>query len=147
MQLLKSFFKAHEQDDIYFDHNDLKDFLDIGGLSYIKEIKANEQSIVSKIKELFDRESELYNLKSAKIAFIHISTRPDLPFEIAQNTIETINECLGNKIDDVYIGTNTSQEQTSDTITCGIMLGGINKENSAKFYRKTLAFWLKLRYN
>ena len=147
MQLLKSFFKAHEQDDIYFDHNDLKDFLDIGGLSYIKEIKANEQSIVSKIKELFDIESELYNLKSAKIAFIHISTRPDLPFEIAQSTIETINECLGNKIDDVYIGTNTSQEQTSDTITCGIMLGGINKENSAKFYRKTLAFWLKLRYN
>ena len=147
MQLLKSFFKEHEQDDIYFDHNDLKDFLDIGGLSYIKEIKANEQSIVSKIKELFDRESELYNLKSAKIAFIHISTRPDLPFEIAQSTIETINECLGNKIDDVYIGTNTSQEQTSDTITCGIMLGGINKENSAKFYRKTLAFWLKLRYN
>ena len=147
MQLLKSFFKEHEQDDIYFDHNDLKDFLDIGGLSYIKEIKANEQSIVSKIKELFDIESELYNLKSAKIAFIHISTRPDLPFEIAQSTIETINECLGNKIDDVYIGTNTSQEQTSDTITCGIMLGGINKENSAKFYRKTLAFWLKLRYN
>ena len=147
MQLLKSFFKAHEQDDIYFDHNDLKDFLDIGGLSYIKEIKANEQSIVLKIKELFDTESELYNLKSAKIAFIHISTRPDLPFEIAQSTIETINECLGNKIDDVYIGTNTSQEQTSDTITCGIMLGGINKENSAKFYRKTLAFWLKLRYN
>ena len=147
MQLLKSFFKEHEQDDIYFDHNDLKDFLDIGGLSYIKEIKANEQSIVLKIKELFDRESELYNLKSAKIAFIHISTRPDLPFEIAQSTIETINECLGNKIDDVYIGTNTSQEQTSDTITCGIMLGGINKENSAKFYRKTLAFWLKLRYN
>ena len=147
MQLLKSFFKAHEQDDIYFDHNDLKDFLDIGGLSYIKEIKANEQSIVLKIKELFDIESELYNLKSAKIAFIHISTRPDLPFEIAQSTIETINECLGNKIDDVYIGTNTSQEQTSDTITCGIMLGGINKENSAKFYRKTLAFWLKLRYN
>ena len=140
MQLLKSFFKEHEQDDIYFDHNDLKDFLDIGGLSYIKEIKANEQSIVSKIKELFDIESELYNLKSAKIAFIHISTRPDLPFEIAQSTIETINECLGNKIDDVYIGTNTSQEQTSDTITCGIMLGGINKENSAKFYRKTLAF-------
>ena len=147
MQLLKSFFKAHEQDDIYFDHNDLKDFLDIGGLSYIKEIKANEQSIVLKIKELFDIESELYNLKSAKIAFIHISTRPDLPFEIAQSTIETINECLGNKIDDVYIGTNTSQEQTSDTITCGIMLGGINKENSAKLYRKTLAFWLKLRYN
>ena len=147
MQLLKSFFKAHEQDDIYFDHNDLKDFLDIGGLSYIKEIKANEQSIVLKIKELFDIESELYNLKSAKIAFIHISTRPDLPFEIAQSTIETINECLGDKIDDVYIGTNTSQEQTSDTITCGIMLGGINKENSAKFYRKTLAFWLKLRYN
>ena len=147
MQLLKSFFKEHEQDDIYFDHNDLKDFLDIGGLSYIKEIKANEQSIVLKIKELFDIESELYNLKSAKIAFIHISTRPDLPFEIAQSTIETINECLGNKIDDVYIGTNTSQEQTSDTITCGIMLGGINKENSAKFYRKTLAFWLKLRYN
>ncbi|WP_086243331.1 hypothetical protein [Campylobacter devanensis] len=127
MQLLKSFFKAHEQDDIYFDHNDLKDFLDIGGLSYIKEIKANEQSIVSKIKELFDTESELYNLKSAKIAFIHISTRPDLPFEIAQSTIEAINECLGDKIDDVYIGTNTSQEQTSDTITCGIMLGGIKQ--------------------
>lgn len=66
-------------------------------------------------------------LKSAKVAFIHISTRPDLPFEIAQNTIETINECLDDKIDDVYIGTNTSQEQTSDIITCGIMLGGIEQ--------------------
>ena len=128
MQLLKSFFrKPGQTKEVNLDLNDLKDFLDIGGLSYIKEIKANEQSIVLKIKELFDIESELYNLKSAKIAFIHISTRPDLPFEIAQNTIETINECLGNKIDDVYIGTNTSQEQTSDTITCGIMLGGIKQ--------------------
>ena len=128
MQLLKSFFrKPGQTTEVNLDLNDLNGFLDIGGLSYIKEIKANEQSIVSKIKELFDTESELYNLKSAKIAFIHISTRPDLPFEIAQSTIETINECLGNKIDDVYIGTNTSQEQTSDTITCGIMLGGIKQ--------------------
>ena len=128
MQLLKSFFrKPGQTTEVNLDLNDLKGFLDIGGLSYIKEIKANEQSIVLKIKELFDIESELYNLKSAKIAFIHISTRPDLPFEIAQSTIETINECLGNKIDDVYIGTNTSQEQTSDTITCGIMLGGIKQ--------------------
>ena len=128
MQLLKSFFrKPGQTTEVNLDLNDLNGFLDIGGLSYIKEIKANEQSIVSKIKELFDTESELYNLKSAKIAFIHISTRPDLPFEIAQSTIETINECLGNKIDDVYIGTNTSQEQTSDTITCGIMLGGIEQ--------------------
>ncbi|WP_096020070.1 hypothetical protein [Campylobacter lanienae] len=128
MQLLKSFFrKPGQTKEVNLDLNDLKGFLDIGGLSYIKEIKANEKSIVSKIKELFDAESELYNLKSAKIAFIHISTRPDLPFEIAQSTIETINECLGNKIDDVYIGTNTSQEQTSDTITCGIMLGGIKQ--------------------
>ena len=128
MQLLKSFFrKPGQTTEVNLDLNDLNGFLDIGGLSYIKEIKANEKSIVSKIKELFDAESELYNLKSAKIAFIHISTRPDLPFEIAQSTIETINECLGNKIDDVYIGTNTSQEQTSDTITCGIMLGGIKQ--------------------
>ena len=128
MQLLKSFFrKPGQTKEVNLDLNDLKGFLDIGGLSYIKEIKANEKSIVSKIKELFDTESELYNLKSAKIAFIHISTRPDLPFEIAQSTIETINECLGNKIDDVYIGTNTSQEQTSDIITCGIMLGGIKQ--------------------
>lgn len=128
MQLLKSFFrKPGQTTEVNLDLNDLNGFLDIGGLSYIKEIKANEQSIVSKIKELFDTESELYNLKSAKIAFIHISTRPDLPFEIAQSTIETINECLGDKIDDVYIGTNTSQEQTSDTITCGIMLGGIKQ--------------------
>ena len=128
MQLLKSFFrKPGQTTEVNLDLNDLNGFLDIGGLSYIKEIKANEQSIVLKIKELFDTESELYNLKSAKIAFIHISTRPDLPFEIAQSTIETINECLGNKIDDVYIGTNTSQEQTSDTITCGIMLGGIEQ--------------------
>ena len=128
MQLLKSFFrKPGQTKEVNLDLNDLNGFLDIGGLSYIKEIKANEQSIVLKIKELFDTESELYNLKSAKIAFIHISTRPDLPFEIAQSTIETINECLGNKIDDVYIGTNTSQEQTSDTITCGIMLGGIKQ--------------------
>lgn len=128
MQLLKSFFrKPGQTKEVNLDLNDLKGFLDIGGLSYIKEIKANEKSIVSKIKELFDAESELYNLKSAKIAFIHISTRPDLPFEIAQSTIETINECLGNKIDDVYIGTNTSQEQTSDIITCGIMLGGIKQ--------------------
>ena len=128
MQLLKSFFrKPGQTTEVNLDLNDLNGFLDIGGLSYIKEIKANEQSIVLKIKELFDIESELYNLKSAKIAFIHISTRPDLPFEIAQNTIETINECLGNKIDDVYIGTNTSQEQTSDIITCGIMLGGIKQ--------------------
>ena len=128
MQLLKSFFrKPGQTTEVNLDLNDLNGFLDIGGLSYIKEIKANEKSIVSKIKELFDAESELYNLKSAKIAFIHISTRPDLPFEIAQSTIETINECLGNKIDDVYIGTNTSQEQTSDIITCGIMLGGIKQ--------------------
>lgn len=128
MQLLKSFFrKPGQTKEVNLDFNDLNGFLDIGGLSYIKEIKANEQNIVSKIKELFDAESELYNLKSAKIAFIHISTRPDLPFEIAQSTIEAINECLGDKIDDVYIGTNTSQEQTSDTITCGIMLGGIKQ--------------------
>ena len=128
MQLLRSCFrKPGQTTEVNLDLNDLNGFLDIGGLSYIKEIKANEQSIVLKIKELFDTESELYNLKSAKIAFIHISTRPDLPFEIAQSTIETINECLGDKIDDVYIGTNTSQEQTSDTITCGIMLGGIKQ--------------------
>ena len=44
MQLLKSFFKAHEQDDIYFDHNDLKDFLDI---SWVYK-KATKLAIITK---------------------------------------------------------------------------------------------------
>lgn len=40
MQLLKSLFKTPAQEsDITINPNDLKQFLDIGGLSYIKEIE------------------------------------------------------------------------------------------------------------
>ena len=87
MQLLKSFFKAHEQDDIYFDHNDLKDFLDIGGLSYIKEIEATSDTLVSKVKKLLASEDEIYNLKSAKVAIVHFYSRPIFDFETAEKTM------------------------------------------------------------
>ena len=127
MQLLKSFFKAHEQDDIYFDHNDLKDFLDIGGLSYIKEIEATSDTLVSKVKKLLASEDEIYNLKSAKVAIVHFYSRPIFDFEAVEKTMEAINDFLGDNVKDVYFGTNSHPRYTKDMITCGIMLGGIKQ--------------------
>ena len=127
MQLLKSFFKAHEQDDIYFDHNDLKDFLDIGGLSYIKEIEATSGTLVSKVKKLLASEDEIYNLKSAKVAIVHFYSRPIFDFETVEKTMEAINDFLGDNVKDVYFGTNSHPRYTKDMITCGIMLGGIEQ--------------------
>lgn len=127
MQLLKSFFKAHEQDDIYFDHNDLKDFLDIGGLSYIKEIEATSDTLVSKVKKLLASEDEIYNLKSAKVAIVHFYSRPIFDFEAVEKTMEAINDFLGDNVKDVYFGTNSHPRYTKDMITCGIMLGGIEQ--------------------
>lgn len=127
MQLLKSFFKAHEQDDIYFDHNDLKDFLDIGGLSYIKEIEATSDTLVSKVKKLLVSEDEIYNLKSAKVAIVHFYSRPIFDFETVEKTMEAINDFLGDNVKDVYFGTNSHPRYTKDMITCGIMLGGIEQ--------------------
>ena len=127
MQLLKSFFKAHEQDDIYFDHNDLKDFLDIGGLSYIKEIETTSDTLVSKVKKLLASEDEIYNLKSAKVAIVHFYSRPIFDFETVEKTMEAINDFLGDNVKDVYFGTNSRPRYTKDMITCGIMLGGIEQ--------------------
>ena len=127
MQLLKSFFKAHEQDDIYFDHNDLKDFLDIGGLSYIKEIEATSDTIVWKVKKLLASDDEIYNLKSAKVAIVHFYSRPIFDFETVEKTMEAINDFLGDNVKDVYFGTNSHPRYTKDMITCGIMLGGIEQ--------------------
>ena len=127
MQLLKSFFKEHEQDDIYFDHNDLKDFLDIGGLSYIKEIEATSDTLVSKVKKLLASEDEIYNLKSAKVAIVHFYSRPIFDFETVEKTMEAINDFLGDNVKDVYFGTNSHPRYTKDMITCGIMLGGIEQ--------------------
>lgn len=127
MQLLKSFFKAHEQDDIYFDHNDLKDFLDIGGLSYIKEIETTSDTLVSKVKKLLASEDEIYNLKSAKVAIVHFYSRPIFDFETVEKTMEAINDFLGDNVKDVYFGTNSHPRYTKDMITCGIMLGGIEQ--------------------
>ena len=127
MQLLKSFFKAHEQDDIYFDPNDLKDFLDIGGLSYIKEIEATSDTLVSKVKKLLASKDEIYNLKSAKVAIVHFYSRPIFDFETVEKTMEAINDFLGDNVKDVYFGTNSHPRYTKDMITCGIMLGGIEQ--------------------
>ena len=128
MQLLKSFFrKSGQTKEVNLDLNDLKGFLDIGGLSYIKEIEATSDTLVSKVKKLLASEDEIYNLKSAKVAIVHFYSRPIFDFEAVEKTMEAINDFLGDNVKDVYFGTNSHPRYTKDMITCGIMLGGIKQ--------------------
>ena len=101
--------------------------MDIGGLSYIKEIEATSDTLVSKVKKLLASEDEIYNLKSAKVAIVHFYSRPIFDFEAVEKTMEAINDFLGDNVKDVYFGTNSHPRYTKDMITCGIMLGGIEQ--------------------
>ncbi|WP_086244028.1 hypothetical protein [Campylobacter devanensis] len=101
--------------------------MDIGGLSYIKEIEATSDTLVLKVKKLLASEDEIYNLKSAKVAIVHFYSRPIFDFETVEKTMEVINDFLGDNVKDVYFGTNSHPRYTKDMITCGIMLGGIKQ--------------------
>ena len=108
MQLLKSFFrKPGQTTEVNLDLNDLNGFLDIGGLSYIKEIEATSDTLVSKVKKLLASEDEIYNLKSAKVAIVHFYSRPIFDFETVEKTMEAINDFLGDNVKSVYFGTKS----------------------------------------